>query len=72
MRCAVVDVINNVIVNTIVADPERDTPPDGMMLAWVPDFVNLGDPWNNGVFVEPIKPGMGSTPTSPSNGVTLL
>ena len=58
MRCALVDVANNVIQNVIVADPAVDVAPNALMLlAWVPDYVNPGDAWNNGVFTAP-TPGV--------------
>lgn len=53
MRCAVVNINANLIENVIVADPAVDAPPDGLLLAWVPDFVSPGDAWNGGVFAEP-------------------
>ena len=50
--CAVVR--DDVIENIIVADPAVDPPPyEGCFLAEVPDYVHIGQPWNNGVFTPP-------------------
>jgi len=53
MRCALIDVANNLINDVIVADPQVDPAPDGLIIVWVPEFVNPGDAWNGGVFKAP-------------------
>ena len=65
MRCALVDAKKNLIVNVVVADPKVDKPPDGLMLVMVPDFVNPGDAWNKGVFVQAVTPTVPSATPNP-------
>lgn len=69
MRCAVVNINANLIENVIVADPAIDAPPDGFMLALVPDFVNPGDAWNGGVFPEPQPVAVPTPPAGESKVV---
>jgi len=38
MRCAVIDLATSIVVNVIIADPDKDVPPDGCILVWVPPY----------------------------------
>lgn len=52
--CAVVRSSDNVVVNTIVAEP-TDTPPDGHFLVKLL-FAGIGDVWDGNMFTRPEVP----------------
>lgn len=37
MRCALVDLSTNIVVNLIIANPELDVPPVGYLIVGIPD-----------------------------------
>jgi len=60
MRCAVVQIFDNIVVNLIAADPSVDPAPEGTILVGLPDDspVNIGwiyDP-ATGQFTDPNPP----------------
>ena len=57
-NCAVVQLIDNVVVNKIVAEP-TDLAPDGCYLVLIPDEVpcDMGWTWDGTNFIEPMNNG---------------
>lgn len=57
MACAVIDTQTNLVINTIVADAERDLPPLGCMLVTIPEGMPVdssGWLWDGAQFIAPI------------------
>lgn len=57
MACAVIDISTNKVINTIVADAERDLPPLGCVLVTIPAGMpvdSTGWSWDGQQFVAPV------------------
>lgn len=57
MRCALVDISTNLVVNLIIADPATDPAPSGHVIISLPDEspVAIGWTYNNGEFTPPLE-----------------
>jgi hypothetical protein len=55
MRCALVELSTNLVINLIIADPSVDPSPDGFILISLSDEdpVGIGWTWDGTDFVEP-------------------
>lgn len=55
MRCALVDLSNNLVVNLIIADPTTDPAPSGHVIIGISDDspVSIGWSYSNGEFTAP-------------------
>jgi hypothetical protein len=62
---------SSVVANVIVADPAIDPAPPGYSLAWVSDWIDIGDPFDAPAPVIATV-STSAAPTSPSSGITLL
>lgn len=57
MRCALIDLSTNLVVNLIIADPAIDPAPNGYLIVGLPDdsLVDMGWTYNNGEFTPPLE-----------------
>lgn len=57
MRCALIDLSTNLVVNLIVADPATDPAPSGHVIIGLPDDspVAIGWTYSNGEFTPPLE-----------------
>lgn len=46
MRCALVDLNNNIVVNLIIANPETDPAPEGHIIVGLPDDSLVAIGWS--------------------------
>lgn len=64
-RCAVIDQ-RNIVVNIIVADPDTDTAPEGMILV-ATETAGPGWQWNGSIFIDPTPPPEPRPPSVPTS-----